>query len=169
MRDENELTAAQKSVEAALAGLRPAAPAVGPDVLMFRAGRAAGIRQVQRWQAAASTLGVLLVAAIVFRPAAPAPRIIYVEKAVPVPTMPTTDEPADIGPAAHTPSALAYLTLRDDVLNHGVDALRSPAARLEYANHPRPAPERAFEPPPAQRKTGYFATFEKLFESGVGS
>jgi hypothetical protein len=175
MRDENELTAAQKSVEAALAGLRPAGPVIGPDVLMFNAGRAAGVRQVRRWQAAATTLGVLLVAAVIFPRATPDARVIIVEK--PVPAAPGAEPDPGESPALpergrqseHTPGALAYLSLRDDVLSNGVDALRSPAPAREDGDRPRSAPERAFEPPPTQRPAGYIKTIEKLLEIGAGS
>ena len=175
MRDENELTAAQKSTEAALAGLRPAAPGIGPDALMFRAGRAAGIRQVRRWQAAASTLGVLLLVAMIFPRATPTPRIVYVDRIMPAATAQanqareTPAPPENIHLAAHRPSALAYLSLRDDVLSHGVDALPSPAAEPEHVHQPRPAPERAFTPPPVQRRAGTIETLGKLLEVGDGS
>lgn len=174
MRDENELSAAQKSTEAALASLRPVGPALGPDVLMFNAGRAAGIRQVRRWQAAATTLGVLLAVSI-FLPRPPGdPRTIIVEKPLPAGTgtVAETDNPPQHQehrrPSEHIPNALAYASLREDVLTHGVDALRSHTTRASHADSPA-APVRAFETPSTQRPTGNHKTFERLLEIGAGS
>lgn len=173
MHDENELSAAQKSIEATLAGLKPAGLATTPDVLMFNAGRAAAIRQVRRWQAAATTLGVLLLVAVFFPRPTPDPRIVIVEKPVPAPAgidadTGETTSPQRSRPADQTPNALAYLSLRNDVLSYGVDALRSPAGR-GGPDEPRSAPERAFTPPPSHRPSAYIKTFEKLLEIGAGS
>lgn len=155
MLDENELTPAQKSTEAALAGLRPATTQMSSDTLMFQAGRAAGLRQVRRWQAAAGTLGVLLLATVMLPWSARGPRVIYVERP-PESAHRPADEPEWPPMPPHrareadtAPRTVAYLAMRDDVLTRGVDALRSPVAAAAQVNASPPAPLRAFAAPSA--------------------
>jgi len=109
-------------LERALGRLTPADPGLDRDRLMFRAGQAAGRRGRGRWQAATAGLAAALVLAMTLStwragepPAMPpmpgGPVIVH--------QMPSADE---IPSPAAVPG-VAYLRLRDAVLDEGLDAL----------------------------------------------
>lgn len=131
--DLNALSDAQRELETTLAALRPAAPAINRDALMFAAGRASAVprRSVHVWQAATAVLAAGLCVSLLLRPT-PVERIVVVappqETAQPLAhTPPTVTPPHDpVTPAAARLEPLppdAYLPLRNAVLSRGIDAL----------------------------------------------
>jgi hypothetical protein len=114
------------ALETTLAALRPQAD-FDRDALMFRAGQASARRS--RWiapaVAAASTLlAVALGTLLVLRP--PAERVVYIH----VDKAETPQPMAHAGPARPTPEVArsAYVTIRTQVLHHGVESLPPPPA-----------------------------------------
>ncbi|HUT57924.1 MAG TPA: hypothetical protein VNA25_08750 [Phycisphaerae bacterium] len=139
MQGQDELTPADRELESALGGLRPAGAGIDRGELMFRLGRASARRRSVWWQGLAGALAAALVASLIARPA---PR--EVERIVHVPIV----QPAEPG-QTHSPvlvataSAMpedAYLNVRRRVLEMGLDALPAVANGLhEPAAALRPA------------------------------
>ncbi len=77
MQNENGLTPAERELEAALGGLKPARASLNRDRVMFLAGRNSVRGQRRAWQGAAACLAVALVVSILSRPGA---RVIEVER-----------------------------------------------------------------------------------------
>jgi hypothetical protein len=143
------LTAAERELEAALGGLRPAVPALDRDGMVFAAGRAAGRaesrRQTRCWQAAAAALALAAGLSLVLRagpgthpdtPYAPhAPLVVHQPPPEPAPPQraplasPTV---VSAGPMASfwlmRPAPGTYFDLRDKVLRRGLDALPQPTS-----------------------------------------
>ena len=135
MQDENGLTPAERDLESALGGLRPVAASIDRDQLMFRAGRASMQRRGRAWQSAAAVLAVGLCLSLAFRPAG--------RRVVPVAGVPVEPSPTVVGPElAWLPADMAwaqqgsYIRVRDDVMEHGLDALPSPSGRSGPAEPP---------------------------------
>ena len=129
-------------IAAALAALRPAAPAVNRDRLLFQAGRASAPRP-WFWRATtavAVTTAAVLAAVLIFRPAAPAnqiERIVYVHDQPPPPLAapkedkalsPNPPEPAP--PEPYRRPQTPYTRLEDKVLRWGLDGLDEPPPPL---------------------------------------
>jgi hypothetical protein len=146
----DNLTPAERELEAALAALRPAAVKLDAAAAMFEAGRRAGgrtaRRQVAAWRAAAAVLLVTAGASFALNAG---PRVVEHERLVyaPAPQQPvTTPAPGggivpfpvapDIAaspphPPAAAPQREGMLALRQAVMDGGIDALpRSPRAAL---------------------------------------
>lgn len=119
MCQEQGLNPAQRELESALARIRPIQSGLDRDLLMFNAGRATA-RPNRAWQVLSGVLGILLLCAVSPRP----------EQAGRPSSVQVADSgTAQIGPLAgprgeHDPSGpLTYLSLRDRVLEGGVEAL----------------------------------------------
>ena len=64
MSTQDELNPAERELAAALRRLRPSAPGLNRDELLYAAGMAAGRRVVRRWQVSTALLGGLAAAAL---------------------------------------------------------------------------------------------------------
>lgn len=148
MHSEERLTPAQQELEAALRQLQPAQPSLDRDQLMYRMGRAAGQRQVRRWQGATTLASIVLAALILVPPhhtvpqPSPIPQFAAgTEQVEPEPALETVDD-AVLLPAPALPPvtdrlvsatrprfvAYSYMALRQRVLIEGIDALPDPVA-----------------------------------------
>ncbi len=125
-------------VAAALAGLRPSAPAIDRDRLLFNAGRASAPRP-WFWRtttAAGATAAAVLAAVLIFRPAPPpveVVRVVTVHDQPPAPpTPPKENEPPPAPLEAEPPvppypwPTTPYTRLEDKVLRWGLDGLAEP-------------------------------------------
>jgi hypothetical protein len=144
--EKDELSPAERELEAALGGLAPAAPPMGLEQAYVRAAVARERRRTRLWQGVAAVLAVGAGVAVWNRPAATTrvvevQKVVYVESTKPAapqrqtgaPQMALVSEPA---PAA--PGDYAYLRMRDRVLTQGVDSLRvsrvsTPSPRVPQA------------------------------------
>jgi len=130
MQDEKDLTPAQRELEAALASLAPARPAIDRDRLLYQAGLLAGRSAYRRWAAAATAAAVVLAAILAVVAAFPrgaAERIVYVRRPAARPDQPLHLEPWTLGTATGQAPRAEYLHLRSEVLAKGLGAL-PPAA-----------------------------------------
>ena len=148
-----------KDFEASLAALTPAPAALDRDRLMFQAGaltaRRRGAVRSRAWPVATAALAlatVMQAGLLATRPRVvrPVERIVY----LPAPVPPAPDPPPDEPGPRHAPAlarrppgpddaaigALAYLELRRQVVQFGLDALPAPASA------PRPATASAEHP-----------------------
>ena len=128
MQDES-LNQNEQDLERALGGLRPAAPRISHEQIIFEAGKQAARRGLAVWRGLASVLGVALAVAVLWRPTPTTvertvERIVYREA-----------PPADPGPvrlAMVEPQIEAvgstYVAMRNQVLQHGLDALPQASA-----------------------------------------
>jgi hypothetical protein len=116
------MTGADRELESAMGLLKPASSGIDPAAMMFQAGRSAGRGRQRTWQALAGVLAACLVLSLAARPAPrQVERIVYVPavQAAPVATTPdvsTTDASLALGMGD-------YMKLRQQVLEHGMDAL----------------------------------------------
>jgi hypothetical protein len=135
------LTPAERELEAALGALRPAAPALDRDRLIFAAGRAVGRTESRRplrcWQAAAAALALAAGLSLLVRTGPgtrpDAPQVPLVIRQSPTPLAPPQPAPltaptvVSAGPTASfwlmRPAPGTYFDLRDKVLRRGLDAL----------------------------------------------
>lgn len=107
-------------IEHALRGLQPAAVTLDRDRLMFRAGQESMRRSPWIWPAATAAallVAVALGSVLALRP--PAERVVYLDQPAPGQTgqgVTAVDPPAP-------PDRTAYLRLRQQVLEQGVDSL----------------------------------------------
>jgi hypothetical protein len=123
---------------AALASLRPAAPALNRDRLLFNAGRASAPRSwFWRVSAAISTTATAFLALVLLLRPAPTPvvTIVYVSVAAPAadplpkPEAPPTPTPPESEPAVppyYSWPTTPYSRLEDRVLRWGLDGLAEP-------------------------------------------
>jgi hypothetical protein len=120
-------------IAAALAALRPTAPALARDRLLFRAGRASAPRSWP-WRlaaAASTTAAAVLAALLIFRPAPP-PLV----QTVNVPVAPQTPSVGDTAPLPPAPAeaesppypwpSTPYRRAENDLLRWGLDGLAPP-------------------------------------------
>ncbi len=114
MQDNNELTPAHRELESALASLTAAETSIDRDRLMFKAGCASARRASRRWASLAAILVIMLGASLLIRPEIPTADNIA---AIPTDTVWTASSDRYVS------TSLAYLELRDRVLEHGLDAL----------------------------------------------
>ena len=129
MQDEKDLTPAQRELEAALASLAPARPAIDRDRLLYQAGLLAGRSAYRRWAAVATAAAVVLaatLAVVATFPRGATERIVYVRRAA-KPDQPRRLEPWTVGIATGEAPRAEYLHLRSEVLAKGLGAL-PPAA-----------------------------------------
>ncbi len=122
MHEDDHLTPAETELERALGRLTPADPGLDRDRLMFLAGQAAGRRERRRWQAAV----VGLAAALAFAMGLASWRAGHLPETPPVPgglAIVHQTFSAEEGPLPTVPPGVAYLRLRDAVLDKGLDAL----------------------------------------------
>ncbi len=131
MQNQENLSPAEKALESALGQLKPAADRMNRDELMFNAGRASAGRKGP-WQTLSGVLTVLLLSSVLIRPdsnqsrqlaSAPNPAAFEVARAV--------DRPV----RAESNGSLEYVTLRQNVVERGLDAL--PARRSVGGRAPR--------------------------------
>jgi len=128
MQEEDALTGAQREMEAALGRLRPSAPRIDRDALMFRAGRASMRRRGYVWQGLAAGLAVCLGLSLAFRPAVRGTQDLAMAPRPAEPAQTAWQFPTPPADAESAPSPRGeYLHLRDLVLAGGIDALPDPA------------------------------------------
>lgn len=122
MHENDHLTPAETELERALGRLTPADPGLDRDRLMFLAGQAAGRRERRRWQAAV----IGLAAALAFAMGLASWRTDHLPATPSVPGGPAIvhqTSSAEEDPSSAVPPGMAYLRLRDAVLDEGLDAL----------------------------------------------
>ena len=119
-------------LEQALAQLRPAAPALNRDAVMFAAGRASARGSSRPWQWVSVLLACTLVASLVTHRQTPPSRAADAPRKSRVPprrVAAVDPEPSRwLGHPWVTPRGNAYIHLRNAVLARGLDALPEPAA-----------------------------------------
>ncbi|MBN1490247.1 MAG: hypothetical protein JXA69_10040 [Phycisphaerae bacterium] len=157
MQDETPLTPAERELEAALAALQPAVPAMDRDALMFRAGRASARNRMLPWRLATAALALALTTSLAIRPE---PRT--VERIVRVPAeTPRIDSMYALARASFptgetgTATQSSYLRVRDDVLAQGADALPRPPVGTVTDTEPVPEVRRVLDTP-SQRRWQFF-------------
>lgn len=121
MQNEESLNPAEQALESALGQLRPAANRLNRDELMFKAGLAAAGAK-RPWQMLSGILTVLLIGSILIRPGSngsgesqPAPGSAEYDVAR------VFDSPAEVW----SDGSLEYVTLRQNVVERGLDGLPS--------------------------------------------
>ena len=122
MHEDDHLTPAETELERALGRLTPAAAGLDRDRLMFRAGQATGGRGRRRWQAATAVLAAALALAVALSPWRAGERV-EPSSAPDGPTIVQQTPGADEIPSPAAMPGVAYLRLRDAVLDEGLDAL----------------------------------------------
>lgn len=130
MQDEQDLTPAQRELEAALASLSPARPAIDRDRLLYQAGLAAGRSAYRRWAGVATAAAVVLAASLAVVAAFPrgtAERIVYVSRPAAQSDQPPSLEPWTAQAAPGEAPRAEYLRLRSEVLARGLGALPASA------------------------------------------
>ena len=119
MQNKNRLTPAQQELESALSQISPAQDVLNHELFLFQAGRAsAGTKRP--WQMLSGVLTILLFCSMLMRPdlgvsqreSAPAHRVAFQETAS-----------VDHSRPSESPEAFAYLTLRQNVVRRGMNAL----------------------------------------------
>jgi hypothetical protein len=117
------MTASERELEAALAGLAPARSAIDRDRVMFCAGRASVRRRTRLWQGLSSALVVLLLALALTRPFVDESKGGSETVARPVARTPyRAIEPVDQG---QIEAFRQYVRTRRAVLNRGVEAIEA--------------------------------------------
>jgi hypothetical protein len=132
MCDENGLTPAERELETALRGLRPAAPRLDRDRLMFEAGQASVRPPAPRlWQGVAAGFALAFVVALAWRPPVRAvERVVYVPQGAGAARRmaPAVDDGQTTASAERLRrEGASYVRLRDRVLIVGLDALPEPS------------------------------------------
>ncbi len=121
MQNKNRLTPAQQELESVLSQISPAQDALNLELFMYRTGRAsAGTKRP--WQMLSAVLTVLLLCSVLIRPdldvsqreSSPAHLVVFQETAS-----------VDHSRPSESPEAFAYLTLRQNVVRRGLNALPS--------------------------------------------
>lgn len=138
-RFEQRLSDELASFESTLRRLSPAAGRIDRDRLMFRAGcaSAATSKRTHRWLWPGATAAMTLVSATLAVLLAQRDRQLEVRppsRSVAAPHQPPAATHDDTVPVHSAPSELAYFTLRNAVLQRGVDAL--PNLTLAGETHP---------------------------------
>ena len=119
MQNQEELTPAQQELECVLGSLQPAAGRRQRDRLMYRAGQVSMKRRNFFWPTIATVLAVMLGVSILYRPPAPAERIVYVER----PATPENNYGTLAVDNQRPPRPAQYIILRDKILTEGMEAL----------------------------------------------
>ena len=122
--DESRLNRTERELEAMLGTLKPQAPAFSGEEIAFEAGRRAGRMQLRRWRAAAAILVGALGVSLLARPQPTAvEKVVYIQPAAQTSPRVTLDERPY---AVASPRRDAYLNLRRDIVERGIDALTDP-------------------------------------------
>lgn len=120
------------ALEQALAQLRPTAPALNRDALMFAAGRASVPAPSRAWQGTSLLLACALVVSLMQRPrhAAPGSEALRGGRQGHQQAIATVDPPPPLPgwSALAGPPDGSYIHLRNAVLTRGLDALPEPSA-----------------------------------------
>lgn len=145
MPDEENLTPAERELELALGGLRPAGPSIDRDRMMFRAGQASAGRRDRVWQGATAALALALGLSVFARPAPrQAERIVYLTPEVPATSAGPWASAGTWGRGSGSPRVEGgYLKLRNEVLARGVDALSEPSLSTRRSGGPSESLERS--------------------------
>ena len=120
MQNEENLSPAERELEAALGQLKPISNTLKRDVLMFNAGRATAGKK-RPWQMLSGVLTVLLLCSVLVRPDLNGARNLS-SSAEPgeFQMMQTSYQPVQ----AESSGSLSYPTLRKNIVRYGLDALR---------------------------------------------
>jgi hypothetical protein len=126
MSHEEELSAAEREMESALRQLRPAAAEIDPIACAYEAGVRTARQSLWRWRAAAALIvAVLGTVLLLGQPGQQQPMKMAV-----VPDEPTAPQrpqpPQRLDTLAMETRGAAYLRLRNEVLDQGLDALPAP-------------------------------------------
>jgi hypothetical protein len=124
---ESNLSPADREMERALAGLSPAAAEIDLCGLAFEAGQRSAGRRLAGWRAAATLLAVGMLTVALMRPEPhTVDRIVTVTVEVPA-TAPQSSWPEQFARSERTFAAPVYFSLRNAVLERGLDALPEPS------------------------------------------
>ncbi len=129
MQREDELTPVETELQAALSTLDPARARLDHDGLLFRAGQVSARRRTRSWQCAAAVLAVSLAASVslqIWHEPVQSDGPTVVDRPAPGPA-PTLVTKSPLTPAQ--PLDGAYVRVRNDVLDKGLDVLAKPAGR----------------------------------------
>ncbi len=121
MSTEYRLTRAQQELELALGKIHPASDDLSHELFLFRAGQASAGSN-RPWQMLSGVLTVLLIGALFSRIPGDKPQVIF----PPEPVFVIQTAPSDVlrKPVSREPGEMAaYLNLREQVLERGMDAL----------------------------------------------
>lgn len=132
MQDRENLTAADEELAEALGHLRPMQASVDRERLMFRAGQISTRRARRAWQCATVLVAVALGVSLLVRlePAEPGKTVrVAAERPVVVPLMVEWSSESPVAGDG------AYLKLRNEVLEKGLDALPEPAVSATNGEH----------------------------------
>jgi hypothetical protein len=161
------------ALQAALTRLSPAPDGINLARLLFRAGQASAARRGWAWPCATAA-SLLLAAALggllVLRPAPqPIERTVFVQIEPPPPPTESPAAPWAAAPAGkdRRPGDGDYLTLRRQVLAHGVDALPPPAP-WPTARQPRNL-DILLDLPPGVAEEPWFLRWKNALPSGDAS
>ena len=134
MQNDDEMTPVEHELEAALRGLAPARPNINRDRIMFCAGRASARRRNRLWQGVSSTLAVLLLVSIVYRPR---PASLASRPEIIVHNMPTpSSRPAPVVDETRAEAFRRYVRTRRAVLDRGVEAIPTSSAHRDSSIDP---------------------------------
>ena len=171
MSQDQRLPAEQERFVELLSGLRPAGAGIDRDRLMFLAGQRSMRSRCRAWQGLGGLLAVMLAATVALQWVAQPARHAPIVAAVPAPQI---VELAAIPPAAADaedfPRQAAYLKLRRQVLDDGLDAL--PKAEFASAEPVRLRSEELLleRPSPTQTSThSVLFNLGRLFGLGDGT
>ncbi len=132
MQNENGLTPAEKELEAALGGLRPAGATVDRDHVMFMAGRGSVRRQRRIWQGVSTCLALMLAVSILVRPGAKEVEVgpeYVANDTQDVREMVLASEAAEPEDTESLEMFFEGIRMRRAVIDRGVDALPTMRAR----------------------------------------
>jgi len=121
MYNENKLTPAQRELESALSQISPTQDVLNHELFLFRAGRAsAGTKRA--WQVLSGVLTALLLCSVLIRPEVS----VSSRDSSPAHLMALQEAPSvDHSRPNVSPDASVYLTLRQNVVRRGLNALPS--------------------------------------------
>jgi hypothetical protein len=119
MQENQNLNSDEKELVESLSGLLPGAPNVSEQSIWFEAGRRTGRRQLGVWRSVAAAVLVLAVGIAVWRPKR---GVVYVDRVRPSSSIEGgASDPAM--PRIRSFASIDYVTLRDAVEQHGMEAL----------------------------------------------
>lgn len=160
MRNHEPLNAADRELEAALAGLQPAHVAIDRDRLMFQAGRAS-VQPKGRglWPVLSAGLAAALVLSVATRPDPAQTQRLAADLAPSVLLAPSAAAEATPDPSGD------YVTLRREVLQKGLAALPDPPAAPVADRH---ADLETLLGPPPQNRTGRWPWESNILDKLIG-
>ena len=126
MSDEQDLSNDERKLEAALARLKPRHSELNAVAIAYEAGRRSAAWRLTTWRAVAALLLLAITLVTLLRPAPrTVEKLVFVPARVsrPLPITMTFPPSSSMPPASPSGAPLSYLTLRQNVIQYGPDAL----------------------------------------------